>query len=100
MISFKGGVRDGRLGEGCLSVFVLIALFSVRLSSVRLSSVPGVLPSTQAICVSHAQKIPDLMRGRVWKFSKDDLCLNQFRLARNRVFRFGPRAFDIEILRE
>lgn len=51
MISFKGGVRDGRLGEGCLSVFVLIALFSVRLSSV-----PGVLPSTQAICVSHAQK--------------------------------------------
>lgn len=51
MISFKGGVRDGRSGEGCLSVFVLIALFSVRLSSV-----PGVLPSTQAICVSHAQK--------------------------------------------
>lgn len=51
MISFKGGVRDGRLGEGCLSVFVLIALFSVRLSSV-----PGVLPSTQAICLSHAQK--------------------------------------------
>jgi len=56
MIYFKGGVRDGRSGEGCLSVFVLIALFSVRLSSVRLSSVPGVLPSTQAICVSHAQK--------------------------------------------
>lgn len=51
MISFKGGVRDGRSGEGCLSVFVLIALFSVRLSSV-----PGVLPSTQAICLSHAQK--------------------------------------------
>ena len=51
MISFKGGVRDGRSGEGCLSVFVLIARFSVRLSSV-----PGVLPSTQAICVSHAQK--------------------------------------------
>ena len=51
MISFKGGVRDGRSGEGCLSVFVLIALFSVRLSSV-----PGVLPSTQAICVSHAKK--------------------------------------------
>ena len=51
MIYFKGGVRDGRSGEGCLSVFVLIALFSVRLSSV-----PGVLPSTQAICVSHAQK--------------------------------------------
>lgn len=95
MISFKGGVRDGRSGEGCLSVFVLIARFSVRLSSV-----PGVLPSTQAICVSHAQKIPDLMRGRVWKFSKDDLCLNQFRLARNRVFRFRTRAFDIEILRE
>ena len=46
MISFKGGGRDGRSGEGCLSVFVLIAL----------SSVPGVLPSTQAICVSHAQK--------------------------------------------
>ena len=52
MISFKGGVRDGRSGKGYLSVFVLIALWF----SVRLSSVPGVLPSTQAICVSHAQK--------------------------------------------
>ena len=51
MISFKGGVRDGRSGEGCLSVFVLIARFSVRLSSVA-----GVLPGAQAICVSHAQK--------------------------------------------
>ena len=51
MISFKGGVRDGRSGEGCLSVFVLIAR-----SSVRLSSALGVFPGTQAICVSHAQK--------------------------------------------
>ena len=51
MISFKGGVRDGRSGEGCLSVFVLIARFSVRLSSV-----PGVPLGAQAICVAHAQK--------------------------------------------
>ena len=51
MISFKGGVRTVGQVRVCLSVFVLIARFFVRLSSV-----PGVLPSTQAICVSHAQK--------------------------------------------
>ena len=95
MISFKGGVRDGRSGEGCLSVFVLIAL---SLCVCPLCQVFFRVLKRSA-CHTH-KKIPDLMRGRVWKFSKDDLCLNQFRLARNRVFRFGPRAFDIEILRE